>query len=65
LVKRTEQSEQEHDPIGNIHVKYFNKSGLAQAKLGNYEQAISDYMDYGKISHILFKVLGWTLNQKV
>ena len=43
LVKQTEQSEQEHDPIGNIHVEYFNKSGLAQAKLGNYEQAISDY----------------------
>ena len=43
LVKQTEQSEQAHNPIGNISAEYFNKSGLAQAKLGNYEQAISDY----------------------
>ncbi len=43
LLEQTEQSEQEHNPIGNISAEYFNKSGLAQAQLGNYEQAISDY----------------------
>ena len=43
LVKQTEQSEQAHNPIGNISAEYFNRSGLAQAKLGNYHEAISDY----------------------
>ena len=38
LVKQTEQSEQGHDPIGNISAGYFNKSGLAQAQLGDYQK---------------------------
>ena len=43
LVKRTEQSEQEHDPIGNIHVEYFFMLGIAHTKSGNPQKAVPYY----------------------